>query len=77
MKKEFYNTEYGKIQKKRLDRLFIYGILGTLFGFFILITDNNIYNIIISIILLLTSSFFILSSIILRKREINNYIKNK
>lgn len=77
MKEDFYKTEYGKIQKGRLDRLLIYGIAGILFGFYLLITENTLTNIITGIILLLASSFFIISSITLRKKEINNYIKKK
>lgn len=77
MKEEFYNTEYGKIQKKRFDRLLLYGLLGIIFGFYLLITEESISSIIISIILLICSSFFIVSSIILRKREINNYINKR
>ncbi len=77
MKEDFYKTEYGKIQKGRLDRLLIYGIAGIIFGFYLLITENTLTNIITGIILLLASSFFIISSITLRKKEINNYIKKK
>ena len=77
MKEEFYKTEYGKIQKGRFDRLLIYGIVGIIFGFYLLITESIIPSIITGIILLIASSFFIVSSITLRKREINNYIKKK
>ena len=34
IKEKFYKTEYGKVTKNRLDRLFIYGIVGFAFIFY-------------------------------------------
>ena len=78
IKKKFYETEYGQNIKKRLNRLFIIGILGFLFSIILFIFHSNRYDIISGIILLLASITFIIGSIFVRIDKINNYlIKNK
>lgn len=82
IKNRYYKTEQGKQQKNRLIRLFICGILGTLFAIYIVIDAYlkrtiNIWTWIGSIILLLFSITFIVSSIHLRGKCLNLYaVKN-
>lgn len=70
----FYNTEFGKNIKLRLDRLLVIGILGILFSIYLYITSINKWNIIYATILLLTSLFFILASHKVRIKKLNDYL---
>ena len=57
IKEKFYNTEYGKITKHRLNRLVIYGICGLIVAFFILFTETSLGFLVTSYILLFLSFF--------------------
>ncbi len=76
-KKDFYKTSYGESLKKRLDRLMVIGILGTIFSIFLFIFHVTIWDITSGIILLLASLFFIIESIVLRINKTNDYILKK
>ncbi len=74
LKEKFYKTEYGKIAKNRLNRLFIYGICGFIVAFFILLTEKSLGYIITSYVLLFLSAIYFVASFILRKKELNNFL---
>ena len=82
VRNRYYKTEKGRNQKNRLIRLFICGVLGTLFAIYMIIDGYlkgtiNIWIWIVSIILLLFSITFIVSSIYLRGKCLNLYaVKN-
>lgn len=73
-KEKFYKTEYGKITKNRLDRLFIYGVLGFITSIYILLTENTISFYIIAFTLLFMSVIYFTASIFLRKKELQNFL---
>jgi len=77
LKNEFYNTEFGKEIKTRLDRLFIIGIIGILFSIYLYFTSINIWNIVYSTILVLASLLFIIMSFKVRINKINTYLVKK
>ncbi len=78
LKQDFYQTEYGKNIKMRLDRLFVIGILGIIFSIILLIINKNIWDLVTSITLFLASIFFIIASFKVRIKKLNDYlIKNR
>lgn len=74
LKEKFYNTEYGKITKHRLNRLLIYGICGFIVAFFILFTETSLGFLITSYMLLFISAVYLVASFILRRKEFNNFL---
>lgn len=77
LKNDFYDTEFGKEVKTRLDRLFIIGIISLIFSIYLYITSENIWNIVYSTILLLAALLFIYNSFKLRIKKLNNYLVKK
>ena len=77
LKEDFYNTEFGKSIKLRLNRLFITGILGILFSVYLFITSENKWNTIYAIILVLASLIFIWGSFSVRAKKLNEYLVKK
>jgi len=77
LKLDFYNTEFGKSIKKRLNRLFLIGILGTLFSIYLLINPTNKWDIISGIILILASITFIIASFKIRINKLNTFLTKK
>lgn len=77
LKNEFYKTEYGLSLKKRLDRLFIIGILGILFSIYLFIFPSNKWDIVSGIILVIASLIFIVGSFKVRIDKINLYLTKK
>lgn len=78
LKIKFYNTKEGKIIKNRLDRLFVYGILGILFSIYLFISEPTTSHILVGVILLIVSLVYLGASFKLRHKELNNYyIKTK
>ena len=75
--KEFYQTDYGKMIKKRLDRVFVIGIMSIAFGLFLIITNTSIWDILSGISLLIASVVFIYGSIKVRINKINDYLIKK
>ena len=77
LKNDFYKTEYGTSLKKRLDRLFIIGIIGIIFSIFLFIFPSNKWDIVSGIILVLASIIFIVGSYKVRIDKINTYLTKK
>lgn len=77
LKNKFYNTEYGNNIKKRLDRVFIIGILGIIFSLYLLILPNNKWDIVEGIILIIASFIFIFGSHKVRIDKINIFLTQK
>ena len=77
LKAEFYNTEFGKSIKSRLNRLLITGILGIIFSIILFIFPSNKWDLITGIILIIASLFFIISSFKVRIRKLNDYLVSK
>lgn len=77
LKKNFYNTEFGKSIKNRLDRLFIIGILGSIFSIYLFITYTNTWDIVSGIILIIASIFFLIGSFKVRIKKLNEYLVKK
>ncbi len=75
--KEFYQTDYGKMIKKRLDRVFVIGIMSIAFGLFLIITNTSIWDILSGISLLIASVVFIYGSKRVRINKINDYLIKK
>ena len=75
--KEFYQTDYGKMIKKRLDRVFVIGIMSIAFGLFLIITNTSIWDILSGISLLIASFVFIYGSKRVRINKINDYLIKK
>ncbi len=76
-KEEFYQTEFGKNLKIRLDRLFLIGIAGLLFSIVMFATNTNIWEIILGIMLLIASLIFIFGSMKIRRDKISIYLNKK
>lgn len=76
-KDEFFQTDYGKSLKARLNRLIIIGILGILFSLYLIIWHTTKWDIVSGVILILASLFFIIESISLRISKTNDYILKK
>ena len=77
LKDEFYQTEFGKSIKKRLNRLFIIGIFGTIFSILLLILHTTKWDIVTGIMLLIASIIFIIGSYKVRIDKINTYLTKK
>ena len=73
-KEKFYKTEYGKVTKNRLNRLFIYGILGFIVSLYLLLTENTLSYLFIAYILLFVSAIYFVASFILRRKELQNFL---
>ena len=74
LKKKFYETKHGQEIQKRLNRLFIIGILGIIFSIYLILVNQNIWELISAITLLIISIFFIYQSYHVRIKKINNYL---
>ena len=77
LKKEFYQTEFGNSIKRRLNRLLIIGILGTLFSIYLFLFHANKWDIVSGIILLIASFVFITGSFKLKTEKLNNFLIKK
>ena len=74
LKNNFYNTEFGKNIKNRLDRLFLIGIIGILFSLYLFINPANKWDIVTGVILDIASIIFITESFKVRIKKINDYL---
>ena len=77
LKQEFYQTEFGISIKRRLNRLLLIGILGTLFSIYLFLFYANKWDIVSGIILLLASIIFIIGSFKLKTKKLNNFLISK
>lgn len=77
LKKEFYQTEFGKSIKLRLNRLLLIGITGILFSTYLFFFHANKWDIVSGIILLLASIVFIIGSFKVRIDKLNNFLIKK
>ena len=77
VKEEFYKTEFGINIKKRLDRLFLIGIMGIIFSILLIVFYKTKWDIITSITLSCASLFFIIGSYKIRIKKINEYLTKK
>ena len=77
IKNEFYETEFGLNIKKRLDRVFIIGILGILFSLYLIIFPTSKLDTIMGILLIISSFVFIFGEHKVRIEKINNYLVKK
>ena len=71
---DFYKTEFGNMIKKRLDRVFIIGIMSFIVSILFFIINKNIWDIISAVSLLIASFVFIIGSFKVRIDKINNYL---
>ncbi|MBQ8901986.1 MAG: hypothetical protein IJY87_02840 [Bacilli bacterium] len=74
LKKNFYNTEFGKSIKNRLDRLFLIGIIGILFSVYLFINPSNKWDIVTGVILVVASIIFLVGSFKVRIKKLNDYL---
>ena len=74
LKNNFYNTEFGKSIKNRLDRLFFIGIIGILFSIYLFINSSNKWDIVTGVILIVASIIFLVGSFKVRIRKLNDYL---
>ena len=74
LKNNFYNTEFGKSIKNRLDRLFLIGIIGILFSVYLFINPSNKWDIVTGVILVVASITFLVGSFKVRIRKLNDYL---
>lgn len=77
IKEEFYQTEFGKSIKKRLDRLTLTGILCLIFSILLFIFNSNKWDIVTGIILVVASFIFIVGAYKIRIDKINTYLVKK
>ena len=77
LKDEFYQTEFGKNIKYRLNRLLITGIFSFIFSILLFIIHTTIWDITTGIILLIASLIFIIGSHKLRINKLNNFLISK
>ncbi len=77
LKKEFYQTDFGKSIKKRLDRLFITGLLGFVLGIYLMFDAKETWGYIYAGILIFFSIIFIAGSFKVRISKINTYLVNR
>ena len=81
LKEDFYNTEQGKKIKTRLNRVFIYGIIGILFSIYLFFSEKIIAFKVLAVGLLVVSIIFIISSFKIRINKLNEFLvsnkKNK
>lgn len=77
LKENFYNTEFGKNIKIRLNRLLLIGIIGILFSLYLFIFPSNKWDIVSGIILTIASLIFIIASFKVRINKLNDYLVSK
>lgn len=77
VKNDFYKTEFGLSIKKRLDRLFIIGILSILFSLYLFIMPSNKWDIVTAVILVIAALIFITGSFKVRTDKINTFLTTK
>ena len=74
LKNKFYETDTGKDVKFHLNRLFITGIFGLIFGIILIVINKSIWEIVLGVSLIGISLFFIISSFWVRINKINDYL---
>lgn len=74
LKNNFYNTEFGKSIKNRLDRLFLIGIIGILFSVYLFINPSNKWDIVTGVILVIAGVIFLVGSFKVRIKKLNDYL---
>lgn len=74
LKEKFYKTESGQKISKRLNRLFLTGIISFIYSIILFIINKNIFDITTGIILLIASFIFILSSIFIKINKLNDFL---
>lgn len=77
LKNEFYQTEFGKSINKRLNRLFIIGVISLIFSIVLFITNTTIWDITTGILLLIAALIFIIGSFKVRITKLNNFLVKK
>lgn len=77
LKEDFYKTDLGNNIKIRLNRVFIYGIMGLSFSILFFFTDKTLIFRILSIGLFIISIIFIISSFKIRIKKLNEYLVKK
>ncbi len=77
LKEEFYQTELGQTIKFRLNRLFLTGIVGIIFGTILIILNKSIWEITLGITLIIICIIFLISSFTVRINKINDYLVKK
>lgn len=77
LKEDFYNTDFGKSIKNRLNRLLLIGILGILFSIYLFINPSNKWDVVSGIILSIASLVFIIGSFKVRIDKLNNFLVKK
>lgn len=77
IKNKFYNTDFGKNIKYRLNHLLMIAIIGIIFGIILIVTKTNMWELILGILLLITSIFFTISSFVIRNKQLNAYLLNQ
>ncbi len=74
LKEDFYKTDYGKMIKTRLDRVFIIGIMALAFGILLIIIKTSIWDVFSGISLIIASIVFIIGSFKVRIDKLNNFL---
>lgn len=74
LKEDFYKTDYGKMIKTRLDRVFIIGLMSFAFGILLIIIRTSIWDIFSGISLIIASFIFIIGSFKVRINKINDFL---
>ncbi len=74
LKDKFYETNMGKDVKFHLNRLFLTGIFGLIFGIILIIISKSIWETTLAISLIVICLFFIISSFWVRISKINDYL---
>ena len=77
IKKEFYQTTFGKEINLRLNRVFIISILCFAYSIFLFIKYENIWELISAIALVLAGLIFLIGSFKVRIDKINHYLVTK
>ncbi|MBE6157101.1 MAG: hypothetical protein E7161_05135 [Firmicutes bacterium] len=77
LKQDFYNTDFGKNIKNRLNRLLLIGIIGILFSIYLFISPTSKWDIVSGIILTIASITFIIASFKVKINKLNNYLTKK
>jgi len=76
-KTSYFATAEGKSMHSRLIRLLITGIMGIIFGIYLIYDSNNIWQYIMAGVLLVASIIFIIGSFKIKGKVLNKYaIKN-
>ncbi len=82
LKSRYYKTEKGRLQKNRLIRLLVIGIIGILFSLYLIIDgylkgNISVWTWIGAIILIIFSLIYIVASFYLRGKSLNTFaVKN-